>query len=62
MYPKVLLANHWMEDNLEIRLEEVHLKELGGPPFNPVVGSYRCPTPNPHMFNHHGINNLLYNL
>jgi hypothetical protein len=23
---------------------------LGGPPFNPPIGSYRWPTPNPHMF------------
>ncbi len=24
-------------------------KPHGGPPFNPLVGSYGCPTPDPHM-------------
>jgi hypothetical protein len=28
MYPKVLLTNHRMEDNLETHLEEVHLEEI----------------------------------
>ncbi len=23
---------------------------LGGPPFNPLVGSFKWPTPDPHMF------------
>jgi hypothetical protein len=27
MYPKVLLTNHWMEDNLEIHLEEIRLED-----------------------------------
>ncbi len=29
MYPKVLLTNHRMEDNLETHLEEVHLEDIG---------------------------------
>jgi len=28
MYPKVLLTNHQMEDNLETHREEVHLEEI----------------------------------
>jgi hypothetical protein len=28
MYPKFLLINHQMEDNLDIHLREVHLKEI----------------------------------
>ncbi len=28
MYPKVLLTNHRMEDNLEIHIEEVHPKKI----------------------------------
>jgi len=28
MYPKVLLTNHWMEDNLETHLEEVDPEEI----------------------------------
>jgi hypothetical protein len=28
MYPKVMLTNHQMEDNLKIHLEEVHLEEI----------------------------------
>jgi hypothetical protein len=28
MYQEVLLTNHWMEDNLETHLEEVHPEEI----------------------------------
>jgi hypothetical protein len=28
MYPKALLTNHQMEDDLETHLEEVHLEEI----------------------------------
>jgi hypothetical protein len=28
MYQDILIINHWMEDNLKIHLEEVHLKEI----------------------------------
>jgi len=41
-----------MEDNLEIHVEEVHIKEnpLKGPSFNPHVRPFGWPTPNPCMF------------
>ncbi len=46
MYPKVLLTNHWMEDNLKTHLKGVHLKKNlpRKPPFNPHGGSFGWPT------------------
>jgi hypothetical protein len=54
MYLEVLLTNHYMEDNLETHLKEVQCSPkgdpLGGPPFNPPIGSFEWPILNPHMF------------
>ncbi len=64
MYLEILLTNHWMEDNLETHLEEVHSKknlledhllihllDLMDVQHLTHIWSY-----------HHGINHLLCNL
>jgi hypothetical protein len=64
MYPKVLLTNHQMEDNLEIHMEEVHLEEIH-PEDHLLIhlldlmdGQYLTHA----CLYHHGINQLLCNL
>jgi hypothetical protein len=64
MYLEVMLTNYQMEDNLEIHMEKVHLKEIRLEDHHLI-----------HMLDHsdgqhlthaclchRGINNLLYNL
>jgi hypothetical protein len=49
MYPKVLLTNNWMEDNLEIHMEKVHLEEIRLEDHH-LNQSFEWPTLDPHMF------------
>jgi hypothetical protein len=64
MYPKVLLTNHWMEDNLETHLEEVHLEEI----FleNHLLIHLLDLMDGQHLIRaclyHHGINHMLCNM